>query len=53
MIAKVFRQADTEESGSIDASIVPSLAAKALGTVKESEMHLIRYRAEAKAGRLT
>ena len=46
----MFRQADTEETGAIEASLVPSLAAKALGSVKDSEMHLIRYRAEAKAG---
>lgn len=50
MIAKVFRSADTEETGSVDASVVPSLAVKALGSVRESDTHLIRYRAEAKAG---
>ncbi len=46
----MFRSADTEETGSIEASVVPSLAGKALGSVKESDLHLIRYRAEAKAG---
>lgn len=49
----MFRQADTEETGAIEASVVPSLAAKALGSVKDNEMHLIRYRAEAKAGMLS
>ena len=51
MIAKVFRQADTEEKGSVDASIVPDLAAKVIGAgIRESEMHLIRFKAESKAG---
>lgn len=50
VIAKVFRGADTEETGSVEAAVVPSLAVKALSTVKESDLHLIRYRAEAKAG---
>lgn len=51
VIAKVFRQADTEEKGSVDASIVPDLAAKVIGAgIRESEMHLIRFKAESKAG---
>lgn len=51
VIAKVFRQADSEETGTVDATIVPDLAAKVIGAgVRESEMHLIRFKAESKAG---
>ena len=51
MIAKVFRAADTEESGTIDTSQVPTLAAKVLGSgVKESDMQLIRMKSEVKGG---
>ena len=51
MIAKVFRQADTDEKGTVDAGVVPALAAKVLGSqVRETEMHLIRFKAESKAG---
>ena len=52
MIAKVFRQADSDETGTVDASIVPDLAARVIGSgVRESEMHLIRFKAESKAGK--
>ena len=51
MIAKVFRQADSDETGTVDASLVPDLAAKVIGSgIRESEMHLIRFKAESKAG---
>lgn len=51
MIAKVFRGADTEEKGSVETSVVPDLAAKVIGAgIRESEMHLIRFKAESKAG---
>lgn len=51
MIAKVFRQADTEELGQVDPAIVPSLAIKVLGTgVKESEKQMIQYKSQQKAG---
>lgn len=51
VIAKVFRQADTEETGTVDAGIVPDLSAKVIGAgIRESEMHLIRFKAESKAG---
>lgn len=54
MIAKVFRQADSDETGTVDASIVPDLAAKVIGSgVRESEMHIIRFKAESKAGELS
>ena len=47
----MFRQADVEEKGSVDATIVPDLAAKVIGAgIRESEMHLIRFKAESKAG---
>ena len=49
MIAKVFRAADTGDTGHVDLSMVPPLAAKVLGAgVKESDMQLIRYKAELK-----
>lgn len=51
VIAKVFRQADSDETGTVDASLVPDLAAKVIGSgVRESETHLIRFKAESKAG---
>lgn len=50
----MFRQADTDETGTVDAGVVPSLAARVLGSnVRETEMHLIRYKAETKAGGCT
>ena len=51
VIAKVFRQADTEESGNVPTAVVPSLAAKVLGAaIKESDMQLIRFWVEQKEG---
>ena len=51
VIAKVFRQADTEESGNVPTAVVPSLAAKVLGAaMKESDMQLIRFWVEQKEG---
>ena len=44
VIAKIFRQADTEESGNVATSVVPSLAGKVLGpTAKASDLQLIQY----------
>jgi hypothetical protein len=44
VIAKIFRGADTEESGNVPTSVVPSLAAKVLGTTaKESDLQLIQF----------
>ena len=52
MIAKVFRQADTEETGVVEASQVPALAAKVLGSgAKESDLQLVQYLSESKAGK--
>lgn len=52
VIAKVFRQADAEESGSVDPSLVPTLAVKVLGNdIKESEKKMIQYKSEVKAGK--
>lgn len=52
VIAKVFRQADSEESGSVDVGVVPALALKVLGNeVKESEKQIIQYRAELRGGK--
>ncbi len=51
VIAKVFRAADTEESGVVDTEVVPTLASKVLGSgVKDSDMQLVRYKAEIKGG---
>ena len=51
MIAKVFRQADTEELGQVDPAMVPTLAIKVLGTgIKESEKQMIQYKAQQKSG---
>jgi len=50
VIAKVFRQADTEETGVVESSQVPALATKVLGSgAKESDIQLVRYLAETKA----
>ena len=47
----MFRQADTEESGTVPASVVPSLAGKVLGTnAKESDLQLIQFWVEQKEG---
>ena len=51
MISKVFRQADTNETGSIDASLIPSLASKILGPgIKETETQLIKFKTESREG---
>ena len=51
MIAKVFRQVDTNETGSIDASLIPSLAGKILGPgIKETETQLIKFKTESREG---
>ena len=50
VIAKVFRQADTEEVGQVDPSIVPSLAMKVLGGgIKDTEKQMIQYKSQMKA----
>lgn len=52
VIAKVFRQADAEETGSVDPSIVPSLAMKVLGNdIKDSEKQMIQYKSELRGGK--
>ena len=52
VIAKVFRQADTEESGMVDPAIVPALAIKVLGNdVKESEKQMIQFKAQSRSGK--
>ena len=51
VIAKAFRQADTEETGNVPVSVVPSLAAKVLGsTAKESDLQLIQFWVGQKEG---
>ena len=51
VIAKVFRQADTEESGTVSTTAVPSLAVKVLGAnIKESDTQLVQYWVEQKDG---
>jgi len=50
VIAKVFRQADTEEMGQVDPSIVPGLAMKVLGGgIKDTEKQMIQYKSQMKA----
>ena len=52
MIAKAFRQADTEESGHVSAEVIPTLAGKVLGAaIKDSDLQLIRYKSEIKGGK--
>lgn len=52
VIAKVFRQADNEESGTVEAGVVPTLAVKVLGNdIKESEKRMIQYKAEEKSSK--
>lgn len=49
VIAKVFRQADTNETGSIDASLIPTLAGKILGPgIKENETQIIKFKTESR-----
>lgn len=51
VIAKVFRQADTNETGSIDASLIPTLAGKILGPgIKENETQIIKFKTESREG---
>lgn len=51
VIAKVFRQADSEESGQVDPALVPALAIKVLGNdIKESEKQMIQFKAQMKSG---
>lgn len=52
VIAKVFRQADTEETGHVDVSHITSLAAAVLGgqNIKESEKALIKFHSDSKKG---
>ena len=53
VIAKVFRQADTEETGHVDVSYIVDLAAAVLGgqNIKESEKALIKFHADSKKGK--
>ena len=51
VLAKVYKEADVEETGVVDAAKVPSLAIKILGnTVTEHETQLVVQKAEAKGG---
>lgn len=51
MLAKVYKEADVEETGVVDAAKVPSLATKILGnTVTEHETQLVIQKTEAKGG---
>ncbi len=52
VIAKVFRQADTEETGHVDFSYIYDLAATVLGgqNIKESEKSLIKFHSDSKKG---
>ena len=51
MLAKVYKEADVEETGVVDAAKVPSLATKILGnSVTEHETQLVVQKTEAKGG---
>lgn len=51
MIAKVFRQADTEETGHVDTARVSELAGAVFGSsIKDNERHLIKYHVDSRAG---
>jgi len=51
VLAKVYREADVEETGVVDAAKVPSLAAKILGNnITDHETQLVQAKTEAKAG---
>ena len=51
MIAKVFRQADTQESGTVDSSRITELALAVLGSnAKEGEKQLIKYHSNLRSG---
>ena len=54
VIAKVFRQADKEETGHVDSSLIFDLAVSVIGpSVKETERDLIKYHLVSRAGRAT
>ena len=47
----MFRQADTEETGHVDTSLIGDLASSVLGPqIKDSERSLIRYHVDVKIG---
>lgn len=51
VLAKVYKEADVEETGVVDAAKVPSLATKILGnSVTEHETRLVVQKTEAKGG---
>lgn len=51
MLAKVYKEADVEETGVVDAAKVPSLATKILGNnVTEHETQLVVQKTETKSG---
>ena len=51
VLAKVYKEADVEETGVVDAAKVPSLATKILGSnVTEHETQLVVQKTEAKGG---
>ena len=51
VLAKVFRQADVEESGIVDISVVPSLASKVFGQgTHDRELAIVREKAQQYSG---
>ena len=53
VIAKVFRQADTDETGHVGTSLLPSLAASVLGpSLKDVERQLIKFHTDSRVGKL-
>ena len=52
VIAKVFRQADTEETGTVDSSRIIELALAVLGqTAKDPEKQLVKYYANLRGSK--
>lgn len=51
MIAKVFRQADTDETGTVESSRISELAIAVLGSsAKDAEKQLIKYYSDVRGG---
>lgn len=47
----MFRQADTDETGNVEATRITELAASVLGSqIKDSEKQLIKYHSDLRVG---
>ena len=51
VLAKVFRQADVDETGIVDCTVVPSLASKIFGQAfGDRELDIVRQKTEQRGG---